>query len=104
MENVINQGIQVLIPPDAAKRRGARPGWNGGYYATCAASSPPSYGGGLYKRRQAMIEPSSPTPSSTARSTGSATRQIRRQVGVAMPTATHNLLKLHKHQIATSGA
>ena len=27
MENVINQGMQVLIPPDAANRKGARPGW-----------------------------------------------------------------------------
>ena len=26
-------GIQVLIPPDAGKRKGARPGWEGGHYA-----------------------------------------------------------------------
>jgi hypothetical protein len=33
MENVVSQGMQVLVPPDAAKRKGARPGWEGGYYA-----------------------------------------------------------------------
>ena len=33
METVINRGIQVLIPPDALKRKGARPGWDGGAYA-----------------------------------------------------------------------
>jgi hypothetical protein len=33
MEHIIDRGIQVLIPPDASKRRGARRGWAGGYYA-----------------------------------------------------------------------
>ena len=33
MENVVNRGIQVLVPPDASKRKGARPGWDGGAYA-----------------------------------------------------------------------
>ena len=33
MENIIDRGIQVLIPPDAGKRKGTRPGWDGGAYA-----------------------------------------------------------------------
>jgi hypothetical protein len=33
MENIIDRGIQVLIPPDASKRKGTRPGWDGGAYA-----------------------------------------------------------------------
>ena len=33
MQNVINRGIQVLIPPDADKRKGPRPGWDGGLYS-----------------------------------------------------------------------
>jgi hypothetical protein len=33
METVINDGIQILIPPDAGKRRGTRPGGDGGAYA-----------------------------------------------------------------------
>ena len=33
MDNIVDRGIQVLIPPDAGKRNGARPGWDGGLYA-----------------------------------------------------------------------
>src|SRR5438552_5363829 len=33
MQNIVNRGIQVLIAPDASKRKGIRPGWNGGAYA-----------------------------------------------------------------------
>jgi hypothetical protein len=32
MENVVNRGIPVLIPPDAGKRKGATPGGDGGPY------------------------------------------------------------------------
>jgi hypothetical protein len=42
MENVINHGIQVLIPPDAGHREGTRPGWEGGATHTCDECSPPS--------------------------------------------------------------
>jgi hypothetical protein len=41
MQNIINRGIQVLIPPDAGKRKGTRPGWDGGAYCI----SPPGGGG-----------------------------------------------------------
>ena len=33
MEAITERGMQVLIPPDAGKRKGARPGWDGGLYA-----------------------------------------------------------------------
>jgi hypothetical protein len=33
MERIIDRGIEVLIPPDASKRKGTRRGWDGGYYA-----------------------------------------------------------------------
>jgi len=29
MENIVSQGIEVLIPPDAGKRKGTRPGGSG---------------------------------------------------------------------------
>jgi len=32
MDSLAAGGIQVLIPPDAGKRKGARPGWQGGRY------------------------------------------------------------------------
>jgi hypothetical protein len=33
MERLPGDGLTVLIPPDAKKRAGARPGWDGGLYA-----------------------------------------------------------------------
>jgi hypothetical protein len=34
LENIVSQGMQVLIPPDGGKRTQARPGWDGGLYAS----------------------------------------------------------------------
>ncbi len=56
MENVVDRGIQVLIPPDASKRRGARPGWDGGPHAFMRRVLETERGE-LYRKRQAMIEP-----------------------------------------------
>src|SRR3954462_10347563 len=33
MESIVSQGIPVLVPPDAGKCKGTRPGWDGGPYA-----------------------------------------------------------------------
>ena len=33
IDELMGRGVQVLIPPDADKRRGTRPGWDGGRYA-----------------------------------------------------------------------
>ena len=33
MQQIVNDGIQVLIPPDAGNRTSPRPGWDGGLYA-----------------------------------------------------------------------
>jgi hypothetical protein len=33
MQGIVRGGMQVLIPPDANKRKGPRPGWDGGLYA-----------------------------------------------------------------------
>jgi hypothetical protein len=30
MDAIVSRGMQVLIPPDAGKRKGTRPGWDGG--------------------------------------------------------------------------
>ncbi len=57
MDEIVSRGMQVLIPPDAKKRKGARAGWTGGAYAwmrTVLAHEP---GRGLYNRRSVMIEP-----------------------------------------------
>ena len=66
MEVKVRRGMQVLIPPDAGKRKGARPGWDGGLYAFMRRVLAGDRGGELYAKRQGMIEPVSRAPSSTA--------------------------------------
>src|SRR5271169_4244641 len=105
MESVINKGIQILIPPDAGKRRGTRPGWDGGAYAHMRRVLETDLGGGLYRKRKAMIEP---VFANTKFNRG-IDRFHRRGRSAArsewrLITATHNLLKLHKHQIAAAAA
>jgi hypothetical protein len=43
---------QVLIPPDADKRKGNRPGWNGGLYSFMRRVLDTETGSALYRRRQ----------------------------------------------------
>jgi transposase len=105
MDNVIGAGTSVLIPPDAGKRATPRRGWTGGRYAWMRAVLESDYGGGLYRRRKAMVEPvfaqtkHNRRIDSFQRRGRSAVRSEWRLI-----TATHNLLKLHKHQIAAAGA
>ncbi len=105
MENVIDRGMQVLIPPDALKRRGARPGWDGGAYAFMRRVLDTETGGGLYRKRQGMIEPVFADTKFNRRIDRfqrrgrSACRSEWRLI-----TATHNLLKLFRHQMAPTAA
>jgi Transposase DDE domain len=57
MDWLASRGIQVLIPPDAGKRRDARPGWDGGRYAFMRRVLETDLGKQLYGKRQATIEP-----------------------------------------------
>jgi transposase len=105
MENVINRGIQVIVPPDAGKRRGIRPGWEGGRYAFMRRVLESDGGGELYRKRKAMIEPVFANTKFNRR----IDRFLRRGRSPArsewrLINATHNLLKLHKHQIALTTA
>jgi transposase len=102
MDNVIaNEHVQVLIPPDAGKRDTPRPGWDGGRYTSMREALATDYGGGLYRRRKAMVEPVFAQTKHNRR-----INQFQRRDRSAarsewrLITATHNLLKLHKHQIA----
>jgi hypothetical protein len=105
MEAIVNRGIQVLVPPDAGKRRGARPGWEGGAYAFMRRVLATDTGKALYRKRQAMIEPVFAHTKFNRRIDRfqrrgrSACRSEWRLIA-----ATHNLLKLHSHQIATTAA
>jgi Transposase DDE domain len=103
MERIVDQGIPVLIPPDASKRRGARPGWDGGLYAFMRRVLATEHGGGLYRQRQPMIEP---VFGQTKHNRGLDRFHRRGRAAVRtewrLITATHNLLKLHRHTLATA--
>jgi len=47
----------VLIPPDSGLRAGARPGWEGGYYAFMRRVLATDHGHELYSKRKDSIEP-----------------------------------------------
>ena len=106
MDNVIaNEHVQVLIPPDAPKRETPRPGWDGGRYASMRETLQSDYGGALYRRRKAMVEPVFAQTKHNRR-----INQFQRRGRSAarsewrLITATHNLLKLYRRQMALATA
>ena len=103
IERLTGRGTVVLIPPDAGKRKGARPGWDGGLYAFMRRVLATDRGGELYRRRNGMIEPVFAHTKFNRR----IDRFQRRGRAAArsewrLITATHNLLKLHTHTLAAS--
>jgi len=105
MESIVSQGIQILVRPDGDQRKGTRPGWNDGYYAFMRRVLQTELGASLYRKRKTMIEP---IFGDTKHNRGF-TRFARRGRGAArsewrLITATNNLLKLHRRQIATRAA
>ncbi len=105
MQSIINRGTQVLIPPESPKREAARPGWQGGLYDHMRRVLDTDYGGGLYRKRQGMIE-SVFAQTKSNRGMGRFRRRGRPAVRAEwrLINATHNLLKLHKHQLALAAA
>jgi transposase len=103
MERIVDRGITVLIPPDASKRKGARPGWDGGLYAFMRRVLASERGGELYRQRQPMIEPVFGQMKFN-RGLGRFHRRGRAAVRAEwrLMTATHNLLKLHRHGLAAA--
>ena len=101
MQRLMGDGLQVLIPPDANKRKGARPGWDGGLYTFMRRVLATPAGAELYRKRSAMIEPVfghtkfNRKIDRFQRRGRAACRSEWRLI-----TATHNLLKLHKHTTA----
>jgi transposase len=105
IDRLMGQGVRVLIPPDADKRRGARPGWDGGRYAFMRNVLDTPAAGELYAQRQQMIEPVFADTKFNRR----ADRFLRRGRAAArsewrLITATGNLLKLWRHSIAPAAA
>ena len=101
MQRLMSDGLQVLIPPDANKRKGERPGWHGGLYDFMRRVLATERGGELYAKRQTMIEPVFAQTKFNRR----CDRFLRRGRSACrsewrLINTTHNLLKLHKHTTA----
>jgi transposase len=71
MEAIVGRGIQVIVRPDAAKRRSPRPGWEGGLYGFMRRVLSTERGGQLTASARPWSSRSSQTPSSTAASIAS---------------------------------
>lgn len=105
IDGVAAGGIAVLIPPDAGKRKGARPGWQGGRYEFMRRLLATELGERLYRKRSQTVEPvfghtkHNRGMSRFHRRGRSAVRTERRLIA-----ATHNLMKLHNHTRAAAAA
>jgi transposase len=103
MDNVTASGVKLLCPPEAAIRKGTRPGWNGGRYSWMRYLLATELGQQLYKKRKVMIEPVFAHMKYNrrfdrfGRRGRSAVRSEWR-----LQAATHNLIKLHTHRIAAN--
>ena len=101
MENIVSDGIQVLVPPDAGLREGARPGWDKGPYEFMRRVLSSEAGHELYKHRKATVEP---VFAQNKFNRGFRRFQRRGRAAVRsewrLQAAAHNLLKLHSHWIS----
>jgi hypothetical protein len=103
IEAVAAEGLQPLIAPDADRRKEPRPGRRGGLYDFMRRVLATDHGGALYRRRQATVEPVFGQIKANRR----ADRFLRRGRSAVrsewrLLAATHNLLKLHRHHLATA--
>jgi hypothetical protein len=102
IEALCAEGIPTLVAPDADRRKQPRPGRRGGLYDFARRVLATDWGSELYLRRQGSIEP----VFGQIKSNRGANRFLRRGRSAVrsewrLLTATHNLLKLHRHQLAT---
>jgi transposase len=105
IDSVAAGGIAVLIPPDAGKRKGARPGWQGGRYDFMRRVLATELGARLYRKRSQTVEPMF---GHTKHNRGMRRFHRRGRSAVRtewrLITATHNLMKLHNHTVAAATA
>jgi len=103
MQRITDQGIEVLIPPDTSRKRTTRRNWDGGRYDEMREVLASERGSELYRKRQPMIEPVF-AQMKFNRGLGRFRRRGRGAVRAEwrLITATHNLLKLHRHTLAAA--
>jgi transposase len=104
-EVIANKHIQVLIPPDGSGSGKQRAGWTGGRYGWMRYVLASTLGEQLYRKRMQTIEP----VFGHTRHNRGVTRFLRRGRAAVrtewrLLMMTHNLTKLHSHQLATARA
>ena len=98
------QLVQHLARPrDTGRQRATRRNWEGGHYAFMRRVLSTEHGGSLYRKRQPMIE----SVFAQVKFNRGLNRFRRRGRGAVrtewrLITATHNLLKLHRHTLAAA--
>jgi hypothetical protein len=102
-EVIANKHIQVLVPPDSGGATMPRRGWIGGRYSWMRTVLDSARGKELYRKRIQMIEPVFAHTKHNRLIT-----RFHRKGRVAVRTewrllmATHNLTKVHRHQLAAA--
>lgn len=97
MQNLVSDGIQVLVPPDSSLASNSRAGWDGGMYAFMrrVSSTPPGHAFYQLRRRIeavfGQIKHNRGYDRFKRRGRAAARSEWR------LITATHNLLTLHAH-------
>jgi hypothetical protein len=105
MENIVSDGMQVLVPPDSGLRKDIRPGWDKGPYAFMRMVLASEFGHELYKHRKATVE-----PVFAQNKFNRNFRRFQRRGRAAvrsewrLQATVHNLLKLHNHWITPATA
>jgi hypothetical protein len=103
IEAIVERGIQTLVAPDADGRKEPRPGRRGGLYDFARRILATEWGKQLYLRRQGSVES---VFGQIKANRGVRRFQRRGRLAVSsewrLLTATHNLLKLHQHSLATA--
>ena len=105
IQRLTGDGIPVLIRPESGLRTTPRPGWRGGIYDFMRGVLATEHGKGIYRQRQHIIES---VFGHTKHNRGITRFHRRGRAAVRtewrLTMATHNLLKLHKHHLATMAA
>ena len=101
MQRIVDRGVPVLIPPDTSRRRTTRRNWNGGHYDFMRRVLASERGGELYRKRQPMIEPVfAPMKFNCGLDRFRRRGRAGGRAEWGLITATHHLLKLHRHALA----
>src|ERR1700757_476180 len=104
-EVIATKHIQVLIAPERGGRKEPRPGWTGGRASPRRAVLDSAHGKALYRRRIQMIEPVfAHTKHNRLIARFPRRGRIAGRTEWRVLLATHNLTKLHRHQLAAARA